>query len=65
LETVKEPSLAEEMNDELPDFESKEAAASPKASPPRPTARRELKKAPAKTASRAPSRKRLTNLDAG
>ena len=65
LTTVKEPTLAEEMGDEIPDFPKPETANAPKAPAPRSTARRELKKTPAKTASRAPSRKRLTNLDAG
>ena len=66
LETVKEPSLKEELNDDLPDDlrDPNEKAQSQKASPPRSTARRELKKAPAK-AIRSPSRKRQTIIDAG
>jgi len=65
LNEVKEPSLAEEMNDEIPDFES-EKAESPKVSaPPLPTPRRNLKK-PAKTSARKPPPKRRPNiLDAG
>jgi hypothetical protein len=66
LETVKEPSLKEELNDDLPDDlrDSNEKAQSQKASPPRSTARRELKNPPAK-AIRSPSRKRQTIIDAG
>jgi hypothetical protein len=66
LNEVKEPSLAEEMNDEIPDFES-EKAESPKVSaPPLPTPRRNLKK-PAKTgAKKPPPKRRPPNiLDAG
>jgi len=67
LTEVKEPTLAEEMNDEIPDFDTKpETANEPKAPAPRPTARRDLKKASAKTsAARSTTRKRLTNIDAG
>jgi hypothetical protein len=63
LETVKEPSLKEEMGDEVPfndPVPDLGKAENPKPSPPRSTARREIKKPSAKTASRAPSRKRLT-----
>jgi hypothetical protein len=63
---VKEPSLAEEMNDEIPDFES-ENAESPKVSaPPLPTSRLNPKK-PAKTSARKPPPKRRPPniLDAG
>jgi hypothetical protein len=63
LTKVPEPTLREELNDDLPD--PGPHSENTKASPPRSTARRELKKPPAKTASRSPSRKRLTNLDAG
>ena len=76
LPIMKKPSLAEEMNDEIPDYgnekDSAEASTPPaaenkkaKAPPARPTARREIKKAPAKTAARSASRKRLSNLEAG
>lgn len=69
LTTVAEPSLKEDLNDEVPDFGAKpETANEPKKAPAlRPTARRDLKKQPsaAKTAARSPSRKRLTNMDAG
>jgi hypothetical protein len=47
LTTVKEPSLKEEMNDEIPEYLDKPTE---KASPPLPTARRNLKKSPAKSA---------------
>jgi hypothetical protein len=62
LETVKEPTIGEDMNDAIPDFIGEK---DPKAPPPRPTARREIKKAPAKATSRSSSRRRLTNMDAG
>ena len=66
LPLVKEPSLAEELNDEIPDFSQTEPAKEPKAPPPRPTARRDLKKKPAKASAKAPSKKRPANLlDAG
>jgi hypothetical protein len=61
LPLVKEPSLKEDLNDEVPTFENEEAK--PKAPPPRPTARRDLKKKPAKAS--APSKKRPNLLDAG
>jgi hypothetical protein len=73
-ETKAPPTLAEEMNDEIPDYgNEKDSAAAPPAAenkkatapPARPTARREIKKAPAKTAARSASRKRLSNLEAG
>jgi hypothetical protein len=63
LSEVKEPSLAEEMNDEIPDFGNETAEA--KASPSLPNARRNLKKPPAKTSTKATGKRRLTNLDAG
>jgi hypothetical protein len=64
LPLIKEPSLAEQMDDEIPDFES-EKAESPKAgAPPLPTPRRNLKK-PAKTSARKPPSKRSNILDAG
>jgi hypothetical protein len=68
LSEVQEPSLKEELNDEIPDFsksETKPANKPNKASPPRPTARREFKKPATKASARSPSRKRLANLDAG
>ena len=62
-------SLAEEMDDAIPDFgeEVKESKASkPSPSSPRSTARRELpRKASAKAAAKAPSRKRVNPLEAG
>jgi hypothetical protein len=63
LTTVEEPSIQEDMNDAIPDFSAElEKAKDPKAPPPRSTARRDLKKKPAK----APSKKRPTSLlDAG
>jgi hypothetical protein len=77
LPAIEKLSLAEEMNDDIPDFgnEKDSAKASPppaaennkkaKASQPRPTARRELKKQSPQTSARSASRKRLSNLDAG
>jgi hypothetical protein len=70
LTTVKEPTLKEELNDEIPDFPKPKlkAANEPEKAPAsRPTARRDLKKqsSVAKTAARSTSRKRLTNMDAG
>jgi hypothetical protein len=68
LTTVKEPTLAEDLNDAIPDFpEPKpEPANEPKAPSARPTARRDLKKSsPTKTAARSTTRRRLSNLDAG
>jgi hypothetical protein len=63
------PTLAEELNDDLP---GDLAAPSPENKPTkapaptaRPTDRRELKKPRAKTAARSPSRQRLNNMDAG
>jgi hypothetical protein len=63
LNEVKEPSLAEEINDEIPDFGNETAEA--KASPSLPNARRNLKKQPAKTSAKTTGKRRLTNLDAG
>jgi hypothetical protein len=63
LTTVTEPSLAEEMEDEIPDF-GDENAESP--TPPLPPPRRNLKKPPAKTGAKKPRPKRRPNvLDAG
>ena len=64
LNEVKEPSLAEEMDDEIPNFESEKAESSKAAAPPLPNPRRNRKKPPAKTSTKATG-KRLTNLDAG
>jgi hypothetical protein len=64
LPLVQEPSLKEELNDDIPTFDEKPKDV--KASPPRPTARRDLKKKPAKANVKAPGKKRPTNLlDAG
>src|SRR6516162_2586098 len=49
LNEVKEPSLAEEMNDEIPDFGNENAESSKAAAPPLPDSRRNLKKPPAQT----------------
>jgi hypothetical protein len=68
LTEVKEPTLAKEMNDAIPDFDAKPKTANePKKAPaPRPTARRDLKtKSSTKTTARSVTRKRLTNIDAG
>jgi hypothetical protein len=64
LNEVREPSLAEQMDDAIPDF--KENAESSKATaPPLPTPRRNPKK-PAKTGARkSPSKRRPNVLDAG
>jgi hypothetical protein len=64
LPLVKEPSLEEDLNDEIPDFGNEEAKDA-KAPPPRPTARRDLKKKPAKASAKASSRRRVSKLDAG
>jgi hypothetical protein len=63
LNEVKQPSLAEEMDDEIPDFESEKAESPKAAAPPLPTPRRNPKK-PAKTGTRKPPLKRNI-LDAG
>jgi hypothetical protein len=60
---VKEPSLAEEMNDEIPDFGNESAEV--KAPPSPPNARRNLKKPSTKTSAKTTGKRRLTNLDAG
>jgi hypothetical protein len=69
LETVKEPSLKEEMGDEIPPFDDPVPdlgkAKSPKASaPPLPTPRRNLKK-PARDNARKAKRRPANILDAG
>jgi hypothetical protein len=64
LNEVKEPSLAEELNDEIPDFGNENAESPKAAAPPLPNSRRNLKK-PAKTTTKATGKRRLTNLDAG
>jgi hypothetical protein len=66
LKEVKEPSLAEDLDDEVPDFGSGNAE-SPKAAtaaPPLPNPRRDLKK-PAKAGAKKSSPKRSNVLDAG
>jgi hypothetical protein len=63
LSTVEEPTLAEELNDEIPSFENEEAKGA-QASPPRPTDRRDLKKKSAKASVKASSKK-PSNLLAG
>jgi hypothetical protein len=65
LTEVKEPSLAEEMDDEIPDFENENAESPKAAAPPLPNPRRNRKKPPAKTSTKATGKRRLTNLDAG
>jgi len=76
LDEVKEPSLAEEMNDEIPDFDKTglgidqnfdfdaKSGRFKKIERPLPPARRNLKK-PAKTSTKATGKRRLTNLDVG
>jgi hypothetical protein len=65
-ETKPVPSLAEELNDEIPSFED-ENAENPKTTAPLPAApRRDLKKPPAKTSAKKPPPKQRPNvLDAG
>jgi hypothetical protein len=61
---VQEPSLAEEMNDALPDDLAPPAQTAPKPTPsPKTSARRDLKKSPPKPAK--PAGKKQTILDAG
>jgi hypothetical protein len=60
LNEVMEPSLAEEMDDEIPDFENENAESPKPAAPPLPTPRRKLKK-PAKTSTKKPPSKRASN----
>jgi hypothetical protein len=57
LPLVQEPSLQEELNDSIPDFENKNAGSPKAAAPPLPTPRRNLK-TPAKTSAGTPSPKR-------
>jgi hypothetical protein len=67
LPIVQEPTLAEEVNDEVPDFNSPQQSA-PQSQKPAPnlktTARRERKKNPKKSGTK-PAGKKLTTLDAG
>src|SRR6516162_2905701 len=64
LKEVKEPTIQEDMNDDLPDdLKANERKPIPKTAPPHPTARRDLKK-PAKTSTKKPPAKRNI-LDAG
>ena len=65
LTTVKEPTLAEDLNDEIPDDFGSEKTESPKASaPPLPNPRRNLKK-PARDNARKAKRRPANVLDAG
>jgi hypothetical protein len=59
--SVPEPSLKEELNDDIPDFENEEVKDTKAASPP-PPAKRDLKKKPAKSGVKAASKKDPTNL---
>jgi hypothetical protein len=61
LQEVTEPTIQEDMNDDLPD--NLKAEPIPKTAPPHSTARRDLKK-PAKTSAKKPPPKRNV-LDAG
>ena len=75
LPLVQEPSLAEEMNDEIPDFGAPPQQTTPPPKTPapsspetqaRPTARRDLKKkTPQKPGAKQPAGKKQTILDAG
>jgi hypothetical protein len=65
LREVQEPSLAEDMNDGIPDFENENVEGPKAAAPPLPTPRRNLKK-PAKTsAGKSPPKRAPNILDAG
>jgi hypothetical protein len=66
LNEVKEPSLAEDMDDEIPDFGSENAESPKVAAPPLPTPRRNPEK-PANTSAKKPPPKRPRSniLDAG
>jgi hypothetical protein len=64
LNEVKEPSLAEDMDDEIPDFGNENAETKAAASP-LPNPRRNLEKPPAKTGAKKTSSKRSNILDAG
>jgi len=64
LPSVREPSLQEELNDSIPDFENEKAESPKAAAPPLPNPRRNLKKSSAKTGAKKPAPKRNI-LDAG
>ena len=65
LPLVQEPSLQEELNDEIPDYENENAESPKAAAPPLANPRRNRKK-PAKTSAKTTSKRRPTNLlDAG
>jgi hypothetical protein len=65
LNEVKEPSLAEEMDDEIPDFGSENVESPKAAAPPLPNPRRNRKKPPAKTSTKATGKRHPNILDAG
>jgi len=67
LPLVQEPSFAEEMNDEIPDFGNENAESPKAAAPPLPNPRRNLKKPPAQTGAKKPPPERSPSniLDAG
>ena len=58
LTTLKEPSIQEDMDDEIPDFENEKAESPKAAAPPLPNPRRDIKKPPAKTGAKKPPPKR-------
>jgi hypothetical protein len=63
LNEIKEPSLAEEMDDEIPDFGNGNAENPKAAAPPLPNSRRNLKKPPAKTdAKKSPPERPPSNI---
>jgi hypothetical protein len=64
LTTITEPSIQEDMDDEIPDFENENVESPKAAAPPLPTPRRNVKKPPAKTGAKKPPPKRNV-LDAG
>jgi hypothetical protein len=66
LNEVKEPSLKEKLNDDIPDFENEEAENPKVAAAPLPNPRRDLKKPTKTSAKKPPSKRRAGNiLDAG
>jgi hypothetical protein len=62
--TLPTKTLAEELDDAIPDFENENVESPKAAAPPLPNARRDLKKPPAKTGAKKPPHKRSI-LDAG
>jgi hypothetical protein len=65
--SVQEPSLQEELNDSIPDFENENTENPKAAATPLPNPRRRdlKKKPPVKISTKATAKRRLTNLDVG